>query len=316
MPGQVYSVSTLGGNHSVPYLTDRLRHRSQPMFRLRQFCDVKEAIGKKRGDTFNFDKAGNVATQGGTLVETATIPETQYVTNQGTATITEYGNSVSFTGKLDSLGQFELSPTIEMKLRDDQVKVLESAAAAQFVLTQYIAVCTATNGVAITTNGTATATATGDGSAVNNRAIVDFMKKKFIPKFDGSNYICVASVSYLSGMHSDTGAGGWVDVKKYTDANVNDVIHGEVGSFYGVRFVEETGYLSNVIGNGSTRGQALYFGSDNVYEAMAIPEEIRVKISGDYGRDMGLAWYALLGFKIVWDHTVDTEQHIVFVTSA
>lgn len=44
----------------------------------------KEAIGKGRGETWNFDKTGNVSTQGGTLVETNTIPETQFVTNQGT----------------------------------------------------------------------------------------------------------------------------------------------------------------------------------------------------------------------------------------
>lgn len=68
MPGQVYSVSTLGGNWSQPYLSERLRHVAQPMFRGRQFVDVKEAIGKQRGDTWLFDKAGNVATQGGTLV--------------------------------------------------------------------------------------------------------------------------------------------------------------------------------------------------------------------------------------------------------
>lgn len=29
-----------------------------------------------------------------------------------------------------------------------------------------------------------------------------------------------------------------------------------------------------------------------------------------------MAWYALLGFKIVWNFTADGEQHIVFVTSA
>lgn len=79
MPGQVYVTSTLGGNWSQPYLSDRLRHAAQPMFRFRQFTDLKESIGTKRGDTFYFDKAGNVATQGGTLTETATIPETQFV---------------------------------------------------------------------------------------------------------------------------------------------------------------------------------------------------------------------------------------------
>lgn len=52
MAGQVYSVTTLGGNHSVPYLSERLRHAAQPEFVLRQFCDAKEAIGKNRGDTW------------------------------------------------------------------------------------------------------------------------------------------------------------------------------------------------------------------------------------------------------------------------
>ena len=82
------------------------------------------------------------------------------------------------------------------------------------------------------------------------------------------------------------------------------------------KFVEETGYLSNAIGNSSAYGQAVFFGSDAVYEAMSIPEEIRVKIPLDFGRDMGLAWYALLGFQIVWNFATDAEQHIVFVTSA
>lgn len=108
MPGQYYSVGSLGGLTSQPYLSERLRHNAQPLFKLRQFVDAKEAIGLHRGDTFLFDKMGNVATQGGTLVETLTIPETQFSTVQGTATITEYGNSIPFTGKVEALSQFQL----------------------------------------------------------------------------------------------------------------------------------------------------------------------------------------------------------------
>lgn len=314
--GQMYAVSTLGGNWAVPELTAKLRSVSQPMFRLRGLCDVKEAIGKGRGDTWLFDKAGNVAVQGGTLVETQTIPETQFVTNQGTGTIYEYGNSVPFTGKLQALGKFEVESVTEQRLRDDMVKVLESAAGDQFTATEFIAVCVATNTVAITTNGTATATATANLSAANVRTIVDFMKKKLVPKYDGRNYVCVASVEALAGLHADAGSGGWVDVSKYTAEFAKNVISGEVGNFYNTRFLEETGYLSNSIGSGGKYGQAVFIGSDNVYEAVSIPEEIRVKVPADYGRDLGLAWYALLGFKKVWDYSVDGEQHIVFVTSA
>jgi N4-gp56 family major capsid protein len=316
MAGNVYAINTLGGNWSAPYLTKVLRSVAQPRYRLRQFTDAKEAVGKNRGDSFLFDKSQNVATQGGTLVETNTIPETHYVTNQGTGTVLEYGNSVPFTGKLKDLGQFEVSAETERKLRDDMVKVLESAAGDQFVASEYVAVCVNTASVAITTNGTATATATGDLTASNVRSIVDFMKKKNIPAQDGRNYVCVASVSSLAGMHADTGAGGWNDISKYTDTFAKNLFAGEVGEFYMTRFVDETGYLSNTVGSGSTRGQAVFFGADNVYEAISTPEEIRMKNSADYGRDLGLAWYALLGFKIVWNFAVDAEQHIVFVTSA
>jgi N4-gp56 family major capsid protein len=257
----------------------------------------------------------NVATQGGTLVETNTIPETNFITNQGTGQIFEYGNSIPFTQKLMNLAQFQLEPVTEQKLRDDMVKVLESACMGQYVLTDFIAVCSATNSVVITTNGTASATASANLTAANTRSIVDFMKKKLIPKYDGRNYVCIASVAALSGMHSDTGTGGWVDVSKYTVQFSTNIFNGEVGNYYMTRFVEETGYLSNTVGSGSVQGQALFFGSDIVYEAVAVPEEIRVKIPTDFGRDQGLAWYALLGFKIVWSFSTDSEQHIVYVTS-
>ena len=316
MPGQVYSISSLGGILSQPYLSQKLRSKAQPLFRFRQFVDAKEAIGKNRGDTFLFDKTQNVQTQGGVLVETNTIPETQFVTNQGTCVIVEYGNAVPFTQKLENLAQFQIEPLTEQKLRDDMVKVLESAAGSQYVATDFIAVQSATNSVVFTTNGTATAISSANLSAPNTRAIVDFMVKQLIPKYDGRNYVCIAGVTALSGMYSDTAAGGWVDVSKYTVTFAPNIFAGEVGEYYKTRFVEETGYLSNSIGLNSVQGQALFFGNDQVYEAVAVPEEIRVKIPQDYGRDMGLAWYALLGFKTVWNFAVDTEQHIVFVTSA
>lgn len=316
MPGQVYAVNTLGGYWSVPYLSQNIRSLSQPEYRLRQMCDAKEAIGKGRGDTFLFNKTGNVLTQGGKLQETATIPETEFVTGQGTATIDEYGNSIPFTAKLDALGQFEISPTVEQKLRDDQVKVLESAAAAQFMLTDFVAVQTATNGVVITTNGTATATATSNLTAHNVRKIVQFMKKRLIPRMGGT-YACVGSVEALAGFYDDVATGGFTDISKYTESGRQALLNGEVGTYYMTRFVEETGFLSNTIGSGSTYGQAVFMGADTVYEAVAIPEEIRVKPPvNDYGRDLGMAWYALLGWKLVWNFAADQEQHIVVVTSA
>lgn len=312
---QVYAVNTLGGYWSVPDLSMRLRSLSQPMFRLRSFIDAFEAQGMGKGDTWLFDKTGNVETQGGVLVETETIPSTKFVSNQGTGTIYEYGNSIDYTFKLNSLSQFSVPQQVEQKLRDDMVKVIESAVGDAYSTTSHKVVFD-TASVAITTNGTATATASANGNAAGHRQVVDYMRRSLIPFYDGSKYVCVASINFLSGFHADTAAGGWIDVSKYTDSKVNAIHDGEVGSFYMTRFIEETGYLQNNIGVSSNKGQAMYFGSDNVYEAVSVPEEIRVKNSIDYGRDLGLAWYAILGFKLVWDYAVDGEQRVLHVTSA
>ena len=81
------------------------------------------------------------------------------------------------------------------------------------------------------------------------------------------------------------------------------------------RFVEETNFLSNTDGSDGLFGEAVFFGADAVREGIAIPEEIRVGISADFGRDQGIAWYALLGFQQVWDYSTDGESHIIVVDS-
>jgi len=225
-------------------------------------------------------------------------------------------NSVPYTLKIDALGQISISSVTEHKLRDDMVAALENGCGDEYVKTDFIAVNVGTASVAITTDGTATATASADLTAANVRSIVNFMKRKKIPKYSGGTYVCVGSVNLLAGLQADTATGGWIDVSKYTGEFARNIHNGEIGKFYQTRFVEETGYFSNTIGSGSDNGSGVFFGMDNVYEAVAIPEEIRVKNSTDYNRDLGLAWYALLGFKIVWDYSADNEQHIVYVTSA
>jgi hypothetical protein len=200
-----------------------MRSLAQPEFKFRQFVDVKEALGKNAGDTWLYDQRGNVQTQGGTLVETNTIPFTNFKVGQGTGTITEYGNAVPWSGKLETINQISIEPQVEAALRDDMVKVLESACGTQFMSSEYTAVCSATNSVVFTTNGTATAIATANLTAANTRAIVDYMKKKLIPKVSGSDYVCIASITALSGMHGDTGTGGWQDVSKYTEFGVKNI---------------------------------------------------------------------------------------------
>jgi hypothetical protein len=53
--------------------------------------------------------------------------------------------------------------------------------------------------------------------------------------------------------------------------------------------------------NNAKSSWGFYMGGDTVTEATVIPEEIRAKIPGDYGRSKGVAWYTLTGFGLVHD---------------
>ena len=53
--------------------------------------------------------------------------------------------------------------------------------------------------------------------------------------------------------------------------------------------------------NNAKSSWAFIMGGDTVTEAICIPEEIRAKIPGDYGRSKGIAWYYMGGFGLVHD---------------
>lgn len=314
MTQQYWVTDTLGGNLGIAKLSKVIRHAAQPLMKFRQFVDAKEAVGLNNNDTFVFDKVGNLAVAGGTLIETNTVPETHFVIQKGTLVVTEYGNAGKLTGKLSALAEINPKNVLQQALRNDQVKVLDSAAGTQFkaTKTRYVAL-SASSGTLIT-DGTFTSTATGDLNVYHAGVAVDQLKSWNIPKYDGSNFICIASVKSLRSLRNDTAAGGWIDAAKYGDNQ--RLFSGEIGRLGGVRYIEETNVLSNAIGASSAYGEWIMFGADAVAEGIAIPEEIRVDDPTDLGRSQKFGWYALLGYKICWDYSTDTESHIIYAGSA
>ena len=308
MGQQVFSVNSLGGFFTNDQLTKQIRHASQPLMKFRQFTDMEPAAGRNRGSQVFFDKISNIATAGGTLVETATIPKSNFTITQGTLTMTEYGNSIPFTQKLETLADITVPDNVKIVLRNDQAKILDSAAAVQFQTSDYKATVSNTATTTFGTAGAALATSSGSMSDKNVRDIIDKMKTLNIPTKDGENYVAICSTNAIRGLYDFFEA-------KAQQTTMNPLYRGEVGQYYKCRFVEETNRLSNVLGSGSTDGEAVFFGADAVREGVAQPEEIRIDIPKDFGRDQGIAWYALLGFVKTWDFSADGETRIIHVTS-
>jgi len=320
MAGQLWAVNSLGGFFYSLNLSDELRTALQPEARFRQFCDAKDAGGKNKGQSFTWDIVQDVATTGGTLVETNTMPETNFTITQGTLTITEYGNSVPFSNKLESLSKFEVKKPVMQALKNDAKKVFDRAAYAQFYRTPLRVVPTggtATDAVTLTTNGTATLT---NNIAYNNshaKAIVDTMKERNIAPYVGDDYMAVAWPTTLRAFKNNIES-----LHQYTESGIKLIFNGEIGRYENVRYTEQTNVSKGITSTGAS-GTAwtntksdwiFFFGEDTVAEGIAGPEEMRAKIPTDYGRSKGVAYYYLGGFGIV--HTDATQARIVMWDSA
>ena len=307
MAGQVWSVNASGGYMYALNLSRQLRMAVQPIVKFRQFCDVKAAAhqGLHRGDTFHWNGFSDVATEGTTLVETNTIPETSFTISQGTMTITEAGNSVPWTGKLDDLSEQPVAEIIRKVLKTDAKKAFDTLAANQFDLAPVrVASASSTTAVVTTEAGTTATTnniAFGKGHV---KAIVDVMKERNIPAYTGDDYYAIGWPTTFRTLKNDL-----EDIKQYIDQGFRMIMNGEIGRYDGVRFIEQTyrakGGGSSGMGTPAgtwTNAKSdwiVFFGEDTVAEAVAVPEEIRGKIPGDFGRDRGIAWYYLGGFGIV-----------------
>jgi len=308
MGQQIFATNSLGGFFTNNTLSKQLRYKSQTMQMFRQFCDMENAAGANRGNKVFFDKISNISTSGGALLETNTIPKNNYTITQGTLTMTEYGNSIPFTQKVKTLADIQVPETIRTVLMNDMKVVLDSAAATQFKTNDYIATITNTATTTFGSAGVAAATAGANMSDKNVRDIVDRMKTLLIPRRADGDYACIASTNSIRGLYDFFEA-------KAQLTTLGPIYAGEVGRYYGCRFMEETNFLSNADGSNGLYGEAVFFGADAVREGVAIPEEIRVGIPTDFGRDQAIAWYALLGFQQTWDFSSDGQTRIIVVDS-
>ena len=316
MPGQIWSVASEGGYLWSEELSTYLRMAVQPMTKFRQFCDAKDGSqkGLNRGDKFQWNVASNLGTQGRRLDERSPIPETGFTLSQKSLTIQEYGNSVPYTGKLNDMAKQDILSIIDANLKHDARKCFDIEAFTQFKATMLRVAPTggtSTTSVTLTTNG---ATATTNNAALGTghvKAMSDMMKERNIPAYMGDDYFMISNPANYRPFKN-----ALENIKLYTETGLAHIFSGEIGRFENTRFIEQTyiprGGANNAttfdpwagVGQPWTNGQsswAFMFGGDTVTEALVIPEELRAKIPGDYGRSRGLAWYAMTGFGIVHD---------------
>lgn len=314
MSGQSWTLNSAGGYLANPRLSRQVRHAASLIMKFRQFVRPEPGYGKGKGDRILIDRITQVATAGGVLTENVRIPETNVTISQATVTVAEYGNAIPYTGKLEDLSEFSVDNLWTKALRDDMMETLDSKCAVQFQAAQVkytpTGVVAAPSGV-FDTSGSVNTAATRDIAGYDIRELVLYLGSTLkAPKYDGENYMCISSLEFTTALLADP------EIKNdFRYGDPQRIFVGEVGRWHKTRFIEENNVLAGSMGTTSYRAEAVVFGEDPVVEGIAVPGEIRAKIPEDYGRSKGVAWYALLGFQIVWDTATARQCRIIHVTS-
>lgn len=316
MAGQYWSPGEDGGYLYNDELSDYLRFSLQPLTKFRQFCDAEDGAekGLHRGDTHNWNVYKKVKRQGRRLAEDEPIPETSFEIDQRSLTIFEAGQSVPYTGKLDLLAKHDLEAIIQQTLQHDARNFFDVEAFNAFDDTPLRA--TPSSGTSLTaltldTDGTASVSNNVELQKEHIGLLADLMMTRNIPPFYGDDYVMISDPQTFRMVKNDLEA-----LHIYTSEGMRHVFEGEIGRYDAMRFVRQThiprgGALDSATfdplngvadeWNNTKSSWAFVFGADTVKEAVVVPEEIRARIPGDYGRAKGIAWYYLGGFGIVHD---------------
>lgn len=328
MSGQLWAVPAEGGYLYSDQLSDTLRMQVQPLTKFRQLCDAKDGTekGLGRGESFTWDVVTPLARRGTRLVETEAMPESGFTIRQGSLTVTEFGQAVPYTAKLTSMAKKDVVTIIDKALKNDARLCFDAEAYMQFDATPLTVAPTGGTSTTALTLETTGCTVTNNVEMGKNhlKALSDVMKERNIPPYIGDDYGGIGHPTTFRTVKNDLEA-----IHIYTETGLGRIMRGEIGRYESFRLIEQNSVpkggavdsttFDPVQGvadawNNAKSSWAYFFGEDTVTEAVCIPEEIRAKLAGDYGRSKGIAWYYLGGFGLV--HSDATNARIVKWESA
>jgi N4-gp56 family major capsid protein len=293
---------------------------AMPVLKFDQFSTKKTELGVQPGRTIQMPKMGNVK-RGGQLTEGVRIQTRPMSMSQQSVTVYEHGNAIGFSEYLLQTSFFDQLAAASLLLGRDMALVLD---------TQLRDAVMGASSV-VYPNGKLARTQLTSADRFNTEVIRDAVVALSMansPKWAGDHYVCFIHPWQASYLRRDA---DWINAALYSGAT--QIYTGEIGRFEDVRFIEtmvmpngrssaldangdyaDVGYnplLANgTAGNTVTVFQAVMFGEYSYAHATALPVELRDNGVADFGREHGLAWYA------IWGSGLLDQQNIVVIETA
>mgnify|MGYP006276254179 CR=1 FL=1 len=299
--------------------------QAMPVLRFEQFAVKKTELGVQPGLTINFMRYSNLEVDqevGATLDEGVRMEPVALSASQIQITVGEQGQALAVTELLLNasfddvmasssrlLGR-HMAQSMDIQARNTLYQNAVPFSGGSAVPPSVVfgrKTLGSTRGAIAPYDGGNLGDATNPGylSPATIKDAVEILAGQNIPRL-GDTYVCFVHPSQSRALRD------WpefIEVTKY--AAPGNFMLGEIGRLYDVVFIETTQVAKNVgpadIDNSASGTQAMNSDSynaimigDNAFgHAIALPVELRDGGVIDFGREHGLAWYAIWGFGMI-----------------
>ena len=250
---QISGVGNLVVNAYDTYVRAALR--SLPV--MRSVADVRPVALTNPGTTLKFAVYANLAAATTALTETSDVtPLALANPSQVTVTVTEYGNAVEQTEKVNMASFSSIDTMIGDAIAYNAADTLDQLVATAL-----------TSGSVVKYGGSRTSTATLTATDVLSttmlrKAQTELLEANAQPRV-GDLYTLFIHPRQAFDLRAETGSGGFVDIHKYTTENVGNLLTGTIGVLEGFQVVQTSRVPSTTSGASSA----------TVYSAVAVGKE-------------------------------------------
>ncbi len=224
---------------------------------MRSVADVRPVALTNPGTTLKFAVYANLAAATTALTETSDVtPLALANPSQVTVTVTEYGNAVEQTEKVNMATFSSIDTMIGDAIAYNAADTLDQLVATAL-----------TSGSVVKYGGSRTSTATLTATDVLSttmlrKAQTTLLESNAQPRV-GDLYTLFIHPRQAFDLRAETGSGGFVDIHKYTTENVGNLLTGTIGVLEGFQVVQTSRVPSTTSGASSAR----------VYSAVAVGKE-------------------------------------------
>ena len=250
---QISGVGNLVVNAYDTYVRAALR--SLPV--MRSVADLRPVALTNPGTTLKFAVYANLAAATTALTETSDVtPLALANPSQVTVTVTEYGNAVEQTEKVNMATFSSIDTMIGDAIAYNAADTLDQLVATAL-----------TSGTVVKYGGSRTSTATLTATDVLSttmlrKAQTTLLESNAQPRV-GDLYTLFIHPRQAFDLRAETGSGGFVDIHKYTTENVGNLLTGTIGVLEGFQVVQTSRVPSTTSGASSA----------TVYSAVAVGKE-------------------------------------------